>query len=104
MFDKLLSVENKYDELMSKLGTVEVQADVAEYRRSAKTLSELEPLVQKFREYKSVEYPPLAVVVNLDPSMKLESAASTWLPIAVLPNEVWPATPVSSTSPSATML
>ena len=55
MFDKLLSVENKYDELMTKLGTVEVQADAAEYRRSAKTLSELEPLVQKFREYKGVE-------------------------------------------------
>jgi peptide chain release factor 1 len=55
MFDKLLSVENKYDELMTKLGTTEVQADVAEYRRSAKTLSELEPLVQKFREYKGVE-------------------------------------------------
>jgi peptide chain release factor 1 len=55
MFDKLLSVENKYDELMTKLGTAEVQADAAEYRRSAKTLSELEPLVQKFREYKGVE-------------------------------------------------
>jgi peptide chain release factor 1 len=55
MFDKLLSVENKYDELMTKLGTAEVQADAVEYRRSAKTLSELEPLVQKFREYKSVE-------------------------------------------------
>jgi len=55
MFDKLLSVENKYDELMTKLGTAEVQADASEYRRSAKTLSELEPLVQKFREYKGVE-------------------------------------------------
>jgi peptide chain release factor 1 len=55
MFDKLLSVENKYDELMTKLGTAEVQADAAEYRRSAKTLSELEPLVQKFRVYKGVE-------------------------------------------------
>ncbi len=55
MFDKLLSVENKYDELMTKLGTAEVQADAAEYRRSAKTLSELEPLVQKFREYKGVQ-------------------------------------------------
>ena len=42
-------------ELMTKLGTSEMQADQAEYRRSAKTLSELEPLVQKFREYKSVE-------------------------------------------------
>src|ERR1051325_5188811 len=40
---------------MTKLGTAEVQADAAEYRRAAKTLSELEPLVQKFREYKSVE-------------------------------------------------
>ena len=55
MFDKLLSVENKYDELMTKLGTAELQADAAEYRRSAKTLSELEPLVQKFREYKAAE-------------------------------------------------
>ena len=55
MFDKLLSVENKYDELMTKLGTVEVQSDPAEYKKSAKALSELEPLVQKFREYKGVE-------------------------------------------------
>ena len=55
MFDKLLNVENKYDELMTKLGTAELQSDVAEYRRSAKTLSELEPLVQKFREYKAVD-------------------------------------------------
>jgi len=55
MFDKLLSVENKYDELMTKLGSAEVQADPAEYRRSAKTLSELEPLVQKFRVYKGVD-------------------------------------------------
>ena len=55
MFDKLLSVENKYDELMTKLGTAEVQSDPAEYRRAAKTLSELEPLVQKFREYKGVD-------------------------------------------------
>jgi peptide chain release factor 1 len=55
MFDKLLNVENKYDELMTKLGTAELQSDGAEYRRSAKTLSELEPLVQKFREYKAVD-------------------------------------------------
>jgi peptide chain release factor 1 len=55
MFDKLLNVENKYDELMTKLGTAELQSDAAEYRRSAKMLSELEPLVQKFREYKAVD-------------------------------------------------
>ena len=55
MFDKLTSVESRYDELMTQLGTVEVQSDPAEYKKAAKTLSELEPLVQKFREFKSVE-------------------------------------------------
>jgi len=54
MFDKLLNVENRYDELMTRLGSAEIQSDPSEYRRSAKALSELEPLVQKFREYKSV--------------------------------------------------
>jgi peptide chain release factor 1 len=55
MFDKLINVENRYDELMTRLGTSEIQSDPAEYRKSAKTLSELEPLVQKFREYKAVQ-------------------------------------------------
>src|SRR6185436_11544192 len=55
MFDKLSTVETRYDELMTRLGTVEVQSDAAEYRKAAKTLSELEPLVQKYREYKVVE-------------------------------------------------
>ena len=55
MFDKLTTVESRYDELSSKLGTTEIQSDPAEYRKAAKALSELEPLVQKFREYKRVE-------------------------------------------------
>jgi peptide chain release factor 1 len=55
MFDKLRSVEAKYDELSAQLGTPEIQSDPAEYRKAAKTLSDLEPLVEKFREYKKVE-------------------------------------------------
>src|ERR1700752_65515 len=55
MFDKLTSVESRYDELMTKLGSVEVQSDPSEYKKAAKALAELEPLVQKFREFKSVE-------------------------------------------------
>ena len=55
MFDKLSSVENQYHELMTRLGTAEVQSDPAEYRKAAKTLSELEPLVEKYREYKAVQ-------------------------------------------------
>jgi peptide chain release factor 1 len=55
MFDKLAAVERRYDELMTRLGTVEVQSDAAEYKKAAKALAELEPLVQKYREYKTVE-------------------------------------------------
>ena len=55
MFDKLLTVESRYDELMHRLGTSEVQSDPVEYRKAAKALSEMEPLVQKYREYKAVE-------------------------------------------------
>jgi peptide chain release factor 1 len=54
MFDKLMSVERKYEELMASLGTSAVQNDPAEYRKQAKALSDLEPLVEKFREYKTV--------------------------------------------------
>src|SRR5688572_28520422 len=55
MFDKLTTVESRYDELMTKLGPAEVQSDPAEYKRAAKTLAEIEPIVQTFREYKVVE-------------------------------------------------
>jgi peptide chain release factor 1 len=55
MFDKLSTVESQYEELMTRLGTAEVQSDPAEYRKAAKQLSDLEPLVQKYREYKTVQ-------------------------------------------------
>ena len=31
MFDKLTTVESRYEELMARVGTVEVQADPAEF-------------------------------------------------------------------------
>jgi len=55
MFDKLSSVESRYHELMTRIGTAEMQANPAEFKKASKALSELEPLVEKFREYKSVE-------------------------------------------------
>jgi peptide chain release factor 1 len=54
MFDKLASVESRYEELLGSIGTSAVQSDPAEYRKQAKKLSELEPLVEKFRDYKNV--------------------------------------------------
>jgi peptide chain release factor 1 len=55
IFGKLSTVERRYDELMTRLGTVEVQSDATEYKKAAKALSELEPLVEKYREFKTVE-------------------------------------------------
>jgi peptide chain release factor 1 len=54
MFDKLAAEEQRYEQLMARLGTTEVQSDAAEYRKHAKALAEVEPLVEKYREYKSV--------------------------------------------------
>jgi len=55
VFDKLSAVESQYEELMTRLGTAEVQSDPGEYRKAAKALSELEPLVEKYREHKAVQ-------------------------------------------------
>ena len=54
MFDKLAAIERQYEELVATLGSAQVQSDPAEYRKQAKLLSEIEPLVERFREYKKV--------------------------------------------------
>jgi peptide chain release factor 1 len=55
MFDKLASIEAKYEELTASLGTQQVQSDANEYRKQAKALAEIEELVQAYRQYKTVE-------------------------------------------------
>src|SRR5262245_29221109 len=54
MFDKLTAEENRYEELVHLLSMSDVQSDPAEYRKRAKALAEVEPLVRRFREYKEV--------------------------------------------------
>jgi peptide chain release factor 1 len=54
MLDKLETIQQQYESLTQLLGTSEVQSDSATYRKHAKTLAEIEPTVQKFREYKTV--------------------------------------------------
>ena len=54
MFDRLQATEQEYEALLQRLGSTEVQSDPAEYRKHAKALAEIEPLIQQFREYKSV--------------------------------------------------
>ena len=55
MYDKLERVEERYQTLMGLVSDAAVQADPAEYRAHAKALAEIQPLVDKFREYKAVE-------------------------------------------------
>lgn len=54
MLDKLNAVEAKYHELSTLLGDPAVQSDQTQYRTHAKALSDIEPMVEKFREYKHV--------------------------------------------------
>jgi peptide chain release factor 1 len=54
MFDKLMAVEQRYDELVNLLGTAQVQSDPSEFRKHAKAASDIEPLVGRFREYRTV--------------------------------------------------
>ena len=54
MFDKLTAAEQRYDELVNLLGTAQVQSDPSEFRKHAKAASDIETLVERFREYKTV--------------------------------------------------
>jgi len=54
MFDKLQSIERRYDDLLQLLASPDVQSDQAEVRKHAKAVSEIEPIVERFREYKTM--------------------------------------------------
>jgi peptide chain release factor 1 len=55
MFDKLDSIDSRYHELTGLLADPAVQADPAKYREHAKALADLEPLVDKYREFRGVD-------------------------------------------------
>ncbi len=55
MYDKLERVEQRYQTLMGLVSDAAVQADPVEYRTHTKALAEIQPLVDKFRDYKAVE-------------------------------------------------
>jgi len=54
MQDKLESIERKYEQMAAELATPAVQADNAKFRSHSKAISEMQPLVDAFREYKRV--------------------------------------------------
>jgi peptide chain release factor 1 len=54
VFDKLTSVENRYEQMAAEMGDPAVQADNAKFRAHSKAVAEMQPLVEAFREYKRV--------------------------------------------------
>ena len=54
MLDKLQSIEDRYEQLAAEMGDPAVQADNAKFRSHSKAVSELQPTVDTFREYKKV--------------------------------------------------
>src|SRR5687768_2731348 len=54
MYERLLAVGSKYEQMMAEMADPAVQADNAKFRSHSKALSDLQPLVDKFREYKEV--------------------------------------------------
>ncbi len=55
MLDKLATIESRYRDLSASLSTQSVQNDPAEYRKQAKALSDMEPLVEKYHEYRALD-------------------------------------------------
>src|SRR5215469_18546358 len=54
MFERLEQIENKYEELNQALASPEIVSDSSRYQKTAKAHSELQPLVEKYREYKDL--------------------------------------------------
>src|SRR6186997_1052057 len=71
MFDKLNDLERKYEQLNAEMATPAVQADNAKFRNHSKTVSEMQPLIDKYREYKEVASQIAATEEMLkDPDMR----------------------------------
>ena len=50
MFEKLTAIETRYDELMQGISNLSAESDSAQYRKHAKALADIQPLVEKFRD------------------------------------------------------
>jgi peptide chain release factor 1 len=71
MFDKLETVEKRYEELTEKISDPEIIARTNEWREYMKEHAEIELIVQKYREYKKAKqaYEDAKEMMN-DPEMK----------------------------------
>jgi len=55
MFDRLTQIEARYEELTQAMSSPDLVNDSAKFQKTAKTQSDLTPVVEKFREYKELK-------------------------------------------------
>ncbi len=55
MFERLEQIEARYEEMSRQLADPEVLGDIEKYQKIARQHRELEPVVEKFREYRQVK-------------------------------------------------
>ncbi|MBN1623545.1 MAG: peptide chain release factor 1 [Clostridia bacterium] len=55
MFDKLENIENRYEEISRQLSDPSVISNQDRYRSLMKEINDLQPIVEKYREYKEVK-------------------------------------------------
>jgi peptide chain release factor 1 len=55
MFERLDQIEAKYEELTQALASPEIMSDSQKYQKTAKSHSEISPVVEKYREYKDLK-------------------------------------------------
>ena len=55
MFDKLISVEERYDEIAEKLSDPQIVSDQDQFKKLMKEHKDLTPIVEKFREYRKTK-------------------------------------------------
>jgi len=73
MFERIEQIEIKYEELNQALATPEIVSDSQRYQKTAKAHSELQPVVEKYREYKDltrgIEESKILAADETDPEM-----------------------------------
>ena len=66
MFDKLLSIEQKFDDLNERLCEPEVMADIRRCTEISREIKQLQPIVEVFRAYKAAQETAQEAKVLLD--------------------------------------
>ncbi|MGH9339071.1 MAG: peptide chain release factor 1 [Acidobacteriota bacterium] len=77
MFEKLQAIEQKYDELSQKLGDSALISVPEKYQRAARAHAELQEIVDKYRQYKSVseELAGARRILEEEPDEELQALA-----------------------------